>query len=192
MRGIKLTIAIITIIENAIAVLASIGAIILGGLIMGGGRFTSRLLDLIYQAGQPWSTNEFDIINEMFTTMATLIGVLLIIGGIFAVGMSIVMIILGAKFTSRTKPQKGIAITLLVFASLGMLGVLGSLPGMLMMGPFGIISLLGFAPTIVVFVFLIIYLVKLNQQNQIPTYPNTPYPGGGYYQPQHPVPPPQQ
>jgi len=98
MRGYKLTAAIFTIIQGVLGTLGGLAMIILG-IVMMASRTTEGA----------WA--------ELANALGTFFGAIFLFLGIVTMGFSILFLVLGIKFTSH-KPNKGIAITLLVFYSL--------------------------------------------------------------------------
>jgi len=165
MRGFKLTVAVLTIIEGAFAILGGIAAIVIGSLL--------RALDWNWD----WESilgNGYQDVRDTLPNFdfAIFMSTVLIVGGIIAIGLGIMFLIFGIKFCSH-KPNKGIAITLLVFNAIGLVA--------LFIPPFagGVIAALNLA-------FLIVYLVKLGKHNQPPAFPtNSSTPPENPWQPQN-------
>lgn len=142
MRGFKLTTAIVTIIESIFITIGGIGVIMIG--VLGAGFFG----DVFASVGLE------DALGMIGSIMA-----IVVIVGVIILALGILFLVLGIKFCSH-KPNKGIAITLLVFNILGAFSVFTYAFS-------GIVS-------IVMVVFLIIYLVLLGKQggNQNNNYNN--------------------
>jgi len=128
MRGMKLTVAIISIIQGVLAILGGIGITIMGLM---GAAFVN------------------DIAGDL--NFSGTIAVFFAIIGAIALAIGIIFLVLGIKFCSH-KPNKGIAITLLVFYIIGAFSVIG-----------GVETLVAGLISILCVVFLIIYLVKLGK-----------------------------
>ena len=134
MRGVKLTVAIITIILGSIATLAGVGLTFMG---------------LMWGAiGAQLAGTELEAI---FGAFGSAIGAMILFGGLIVLAISIILIVLGSKFCSR-KPNKGIAITLIVIYGLETLSLLGGNPA----------GILGAA----MLALCIVYLVLLGKQNK--------------------------
>ena len=102
MRGIKLTVAIVTIILGVISLLGGIALIVLGA-------FVSGFISGLYGSGTA---------GLLAGAIAGAVAAVLIILGIVVLLFGVLYLTLGIKFTSR-KPNQGIAITLLIFYGLG-------------------------------------------------------------------------
>jgi len=159
MRGFKLTVAIFTLIQGIGLVAMGVAAIVLGGIAIG---------------STTGATEGWAVLGD---ALGNLLGGMLIVVGIFVLAIGIPLLILGAKFCS-TKPNRGIAITLIVLYSLV---ALGSLPAI----PHGLVST-GFA--VLMIVFLAVYLSKLGKhqraQQMQQSHPQQPQPPQNNFCPQ--------
>jgi len=114
MRAVKVIIAIITTI---IGIAITIGAVAIIGfgvvLIIGAAGVGNTLDSMVNSLG--------DAFRQIYAVMAAFFGVILIFVGLVAIVPGIIYLILGIKFFSG-RPNKGIAITLIVFYFLGIGG----------------------------------------------------------------------
>ncbi|MCL2587741.1 MAG: hypothetical protein FWE31_05955 [Firmicutes bacterium] len=134
MRGIKLTVAIISIIIGAFGILGGVAITIMGAV---GAAFIA------------------DIANDMNFSGA--VAAIFVSMGLVVLAISIAYLVLGIKFTSQ-KPNKGVAIALLVFYIIGSLSLFSFDPVII------VSSLLSVAMA----ALLIVYLAKLGKQQQPP------------------------
>jgi len=147
MRGCKLSVAIITIVIGVLGALGGIFMILWGALSWGA---ASNM--------------------ERFGALVAFFGAMLVFVGIVALAFGALYLFLGIKFLSH-KPNKGIAVTLLVLNILGSLSIFG----------FTWETTLVALPSIVCVILLIVYLVKLGKQNQ----QMQPYQDGQFPPPQN-------
>jgi len=167
MRALKVIVAIFTILIGA--------GIILAGLALVG-------IGIVFVAGLGILGNVAESITDMFAQLGAMlmgiVGVIMIIGGIVCLVIGILWLVLGVKFTSR-KPNKGIAITLIVFYLIGSTsiydGIVALMSGSVTVDD-GLITLCVGAFCLLMAVLLILYLVLLkksesrgNQQQVQPT-----------------------
>jgi len=150
MRGFKLTVAIFTLLQGIGLTVPGVVAIIWGGIAIG---------------SRTGATEGWGVLGD---ALGTVLGGMMIGVGIVVIAIGIPLIILGAKFCS-TKPNRGIAITLIVLYSLLALGSLPAIPA----------GLLGTGLAILMIVFLAVYLSKLGKHQRAQmqqAYPQNPPP----------------
>ncbi|MCL2756439.1 MAG: hypothetical protein FWE45_05345 [Firmicutes bacterium] len=119
MRGCKLTVAIITIIQAVFAIAGAVFTLVVG---------------IIFVAGTNQDATGWEALGN---ALGALLGAFMIGASVVALPFGIIYLILGIKFTSR-KPNRGIAITLIVLNALTVFGVFTFEPAGITTGLFGI------------------------------------------------------
>ena len=163
MRGMKLAVAIITIVRGSIYALSGLMLLFLGMI-----------------AGVSGSNNYFG------NLVVGIVGFVFMFLGLIFIGFAALYLVLGIKFCGQ-KPDKGIAITLLVLSSIEAFFFLITF----LADPFSIfMNFLNVGATVASIVLLSMYLSNLSKQGLNPMRQPTPfYPPPYHMYPPQPAPP---
>ena len=155
MRAIKLLVAICTILIGIGLLLGALAIIGLGFVFVAGLGILGTVAESVT-----------DVFAQMGALFLGIVGVVLIVAGIACLIVGVLWLVLGVKFTSR-KPNKGIAITLIVFYLIGSASLFDGI-AVLMNGSVtmsdGLITLAMGGFCVLMVVFLILYLVLLGKR----------------------------